>query len=213
MDGQQKFINKVGYSEMYEWAKIPDNIFGVFVTFDDREPNKIIPTKSASDSILGITTIQSTVESDNPDHWKYSYLCNEVGDRYLKKERIGIGVKEYDQVNELSYIHTMPMDHFVEVHTPQYDKDREYVPRTARREWVRVNLIGKVIVLDNGECKPGEWCEPYTGKEKKNFGHAVPADFSRPGTKFYVLQRLTEKSIEIVMSPTLNKFINSKKDE
>lgn len=212
MNGQQKFINKVGYSEMYEWAKIPDNnIFGVFVTFDKREPQKIVPAKSASDNILGVSTIQSTIESDDPDHWKYSYLCNEVGDRYLKKERIAIGVKEYDQVNELSYIHTMPMDHFVEVHTPQYDKNREYIPRSGRREWVRVNLVGKVIVLDNGECKPGEWCQPYTGKEKKNFGLAVPADMNVPGYKFYVLDRLTEKSIEITMSPTLNKYVASKK--
>lgn len=212
MNGQQKFINKVGYSEMYEWAEIPNNnIFGVFVTFDKREPQKITPTKSASDDILGVSTIQSTIESDDPEHWKYSYLCNEVGDRYLKKERIGIGVKEYDQVNELSYIHTMPMDHFVEVHTPQYDKNREYIPRSSRKEWVRVNLIGKVIVLDNGECKPGEWCQSYTGKEKKNFGLAVPADMNVPGYKFYVLSRLTEKSIEITMSPTLNKYVAPKK--
>lgn len=212
MNGQQKFINKVGYSEMYEWAEIPNNnIFGIFVTFDKREPQKITPTKSASDDILGVSTIQSTIESDDPEHWKYSYLCNEVGDRYLKKERIGIGVKEYDQVNELSYIHTMPMDHFVEVHTPQYDKNREYIPRSSRKEWVRVNLVGKVIVLDNGECKPGEWCQPYTGKEKKNFGLAVPADMKVPGYKFYVLGRLTEKSIEITMSPTLNKYVAPKK--
>ena len=68
-------------------------------------------------------------------------------------------------------------------------------------------MIGKVIVRDNGKCKPGEYCQPNsTGKSKKQRGYAVPADMNVYGWKFYVTQRITENTIEIVMSPTMNKL-------
>lgn len=204
------YINPVGYSEMYEWSEIPtESPFGLFVTFDIDNPGKILPTRSASSDILGVTTIQATQTSDDPNNWKYAYLCNEVGDKFLKNDKIAIGVKEYDQIEEFSYIHTRPYNHFVQVPSKFYDPGKEYVKRTNRKEWVRVNLLGKVIIRDNGQCKPGEYCQPNTtGKSKKMRGYAVPADYKVNGCKFYVTQRITENTIEIVMSPTLNKLIN-----
>lgn len=213
---QDNYINPVGYSEMYEWSD-PSGIespYGLFVTFDyAHHPDKIVPVKSGSSDILGVTTIQAVDTSDDPSNWKYAYMCNEVGDKFLKNDKIAIGVKEYDQVEEFSYIHTRPYNHFVQVPSKVYDPKREYVKRSNRREWVRVNLLGKVIVRDNGKCKPGEYCQPNsTGKSKKMRGYAVPADWNVIGWKFYVTQRITENSIEIVMSPTINKY-NDPKDE
>lgn len=206
---QDNYINPVGYSEMYEWSEIPaESPYGLFVNFDLHDPNKIKTVSSASQDILGVTTIQTVQTSDDPENWKYSYLCNEVGDKFLKNDKIAIGVKEYDQLEEFSYIHTRSYNHFVQVPTKGYDQKREYVKRSNRKEWVRVNLIGKVIVRDNGECKPGEYCQPNsTGKSKKMRGYAVPAEMDTIGTKFYVTQRITENTIEIVMSPTMNKNI------
>jgi len=204
------YINPVGYSEMYEWSEIPaESPYGLFVTFDQHDPAKIIPVKSASsEQIIGVTTIQTTQVSDDPNNWKYAYLCNEVGDKFLKNDKIAIGVKEYDQIEEFSYIHTRPYNHFVQVPSKHYNPSQEYVKRTNRKEWVRVNLLGKVIVRDNGGCKPGEYCQPNTtGKSKKMRGYAVPADMEVLGWKFYVTQRITENTIEIVMSPTMNKLI------
>lgn len=213
-DNSMNYINPVGYSEMYEWSEIPsESPYGLFVKFDDNDPSKIVPVKSASADILGVTTIQTTQTSDDPDNWKYAYLCNEVGDKFLKNDKIAIGVKEYDQIEEFSYIHTRPFNHFVQVPSKFYDPTKEYVKRTNRKEWVRVNLLGKVIVRDNGECKPGEYCQPNsTGKSKKMRGYAVPADMNVYGWKFYVSQRITENTIEIVMSPTLNKLIDINND-
>lgn len=204
-----EYINPVGYSEMYEWAEIPaESPYGLFVTFSDEYPDKIEPVRSGSDErILGVTTIQTTITSDDPNNWKYAYMCNEVGDKFLKNDKIAIGVKEYDQVEEFSYIHTRPYNHYVQVPSQYYDPKQEYVKRSNRKEWVRVNLVGKVIVRDNGKCKPGEYCQPNaTGKSKKQRGYAVPANMKVYGWKFYVTQRITENTIEICMSPTLNKL-------
>lgn len=198
----QKFITPVGYSEMYEWAEVPDVVFARFVQFDTRDPEKIIPYKGGV--LLGVSTIQSLVTSDDPDEWKYAYLVNEVGDKYLKKEKLAVGIKEYDQLNEISYIHTQPYEHYINVPSSYLNTSTQYTKRTKRREWVRVNLIGKVIVYDNGTCNPGEFCSPYEGKEKIYFGTAVPYDGGK--YKFYVTKRFSDKTIEIVNAPLTNTY-------
>lgn len=140
-----EYINPVGYSEMYEWAEIPaESPYGLFVTFSSENPDKIEPVKSGSnEQILGVTTIQTAHTSDDPNNWKYAYMCNEVGDKFLKNDKIAIGVKEYDQIEEFSYIHTRPYNHYVQIPSQYYDPKQEYVKRSNRKEWVRVNLIGK----------------------------------------------------------------------
>jgi trimeric autotransporter adhesin len=211
---KSEYINPVGFSEMYEWSEIPfESPFGLFVKFDHRKgrhPNRIVPTNDATD-VIGITTVQSVDTSDNPDKWKYAYLCNEVGDKYLQKETLAVGTKQYDQFNEISYIKTSPYEHFIQVPTQNYRPDVEYVPRTKRKEWVRVNLLGKVIVRDDGTCEAGQYCQPYIGKEKKKYGTATISDDSL-GWKFYVTQRITENTIEILNSPMTN-ILNKNTDE
>ena len=146
-------IQKFGFSEMYEWVEVPPkNVsrFGKFVQFDN-------------------------VDSDNPEQWHMKNISNEYGDLYLKKERLAVGSKVYDQLNELSYITTYPYEHHIPIENDKYDSTKQYVKRTSRAEWIRVNLLGKVIVEDNGECVPGQFCTPYTGKLIKYMGTAIPS--------------------------------------
>lgn len=192
-------IQKFGFSEMYEWADIQKASLGLFVTFDTTNPETIVPYgENNNDYILGISTINSSIESDNPDHWKYAYMCNEVGDLYLKREKLAVGQKVYDQVLEFNYIQTRPWEHFIPIENEHFDKTKQYIERTRRSEWVRVNLMGKVIVKDNGECVPGQYCQPYTGKLIKNFGTAVPASNDVNIKKFYVISRLSKNTILIL---------------
>lgn len=191
------FIQKFGYAEMYEWSD-PQNVpnrLGIFVQFDKNNPDKIVPYDNGI--ILGVSTINSTIISDNPDHWKNAHLCNEVGDLYLKKEKLAVGQKVYDEVLEFNYIVTRPWEHFITVDNEAYNPEQNYVPRTNRFEWSKVNLIGKCIVRDNGECKVGEFCMPYDGRLKEKFGTAIPAKDDAK-FKYYVLQRLTDKTIMIL---------------
>lgn len=193
-------IQKFGYTEMYEWSELPlqENRLGRFVTFDKNNPNKINLAHD-DDYIAGISTICAQDTSDDPQEWKYSYMCNEYGDLYLQKERLAVGTKQYDQFKEMNYIRTYPWEHFIRIENQYINKELKYVPRTRRQEWIRVNLLGKVIVKDNGKCLPGEFCTVYNGKIKELFGTAIPYDKDKnTNKKFYVLERLSENTILIL---------------
>jgi len=192
-------IQKFGYSEMYEWDEVPKSEYrlGRFVTFSSTNPDKIVAVSSSSQMIIGITTVNSLLESDNPDEWKYKSMCNEYGDLYLKKERLAVGEKVYDQLTEMNYIQTRPWEHYITIDNKFYNPDNKYVKRTNRQEWVRVNLMGKAIVEDNGECKAGQYCKPYTGKIKALQGTAIPAT-NKDENSFYVIDRLSEKTILVL---------------
>lgn len=193
-------IQEFGYTEMYEWAKVinNENKLGKFVTFDKEISGKITFAHD-NDEILGVSTVCAVNTSDDPDEWKYSYLCNEYGDLYLKKERLAVGTKLYDQYSEMNYIKTYPWEHFIKIENKYLDKNKKYVKRSNRPEWIRVNLIGKTIVQDNGECKPGEYCTVYSGKMKELWGIAIPYDSKKTkNKKFYVLERLSDNTILIL---------------
>ena len=194
-----ELIQGFRFIEMYEWEQVPDPQFklGRFVTFSKTKPNKIVAAQDTDEYIVGVTTVNSVLESDNPDEWKYKNLCNEYGDMYLRKEKLAVGQKVYDQLLEMNYIKTSPWEHYIPIPNKYYDDSKKYVKRTNRAEWVRVNLLGKAIVEDNGECKPGEYCTIYTGKIKNLRGTVIPAQEDSKH-KYYVLERLSDKTILIL---------------
>lgn len=198
-EDNNELIQKFGYSEMYEWFEIPrpEHKLGRFVTFSEDAPDKIVPVSKKGQFVLGVTTVNSLCDSDDPNTWRYKNICNEYGDTYLRKERLAVGNKVYDQVNEINFIRTYPWEHYVPIENQYYKKDLEYVKRSNRQEWIRVNLMGKCVVFDDGKCKAGEWCTPYNGKIKELQGSAVPAT-DEDTVKFYVLERVSEKTIIIL---------------
>ena len=199
----EKLIQPFGYTEMYEWARTPsDRRFGLFVQFNKRYPNMIEPCHSGDGVLAGVSSICSVIESDNPQQWKYAYMCNSVGDVFMKEETLAIGVKCYDQHNELSYISTRPWKHYVKVPNKYLDKEKKYVQRTSRNEWVRVTLLGKALVEDDGSLVPGEFCMPYIGDDIQKAGTAVKWD-GKSNHKFYILERMTDNTVLIVIN-TLN---------
>ena len=191
-----KLMNKFGYSEMYEWSelfKFDIVPYGRFVTFDNNEPGKI-RLGHTSDYIIGVTTINTVCTSDNPEEWQGKYLCNEYGDCLLQEKDIATAHECYDDVKELQYIATIKDTKIVPIINDEYDSTKEYIPRSERQEWIRVNLIGKCIVVDNGECQPGKFCT--VGEN----GIAKPTDISRGMpyvNKWYVIDRLTDNTIMI----------------
>lgn len=194
-----KFINSVGYSEMYEWLEIPlKNQLGRFVQFSKEDPEKI-EYFNGKGHLLGITTIQSTITSDDPNEWKYAYMCSEVGDRFLKKEHIAVGTKQYDQHLELAYIKTSPYEYLNTVTSNHYNKDLKYVKRSNRSEWIRVNLLGKVIIEDDGSCNGGDFCQPLVSKYNIENGKATK--YKSGKYRYYVLRRITDNTIEILNIP------------
>ena len=196
----EKLIQPFGYTEMYEWTKTPANQrFGLFVQFSKRYPDRIELCHSKDGVLAGVSSICSAVESDNPQQWKYAYMCNSVGDVFMKEETLAVGVKCYDQHNELSYISTRPWKHYVKVPNKYLDTTKKYVPRTARNEWVRVVLLGKALVVDDGTLSPGEYCMPYIGDDMQKAGTAVKWD-GKSSHKFYVMERMTDSTVMIVIN-------------
>ena len=188
-----KLMNKFGYSEMYEWSELfKFNIvpYGRFVSFDNNEPGKI-KLANNDDNIIGVTTINSVITSDDPNEWQGKYLCNEYGDCFLQKKDKAAAVNAYDDINEMPYIATYKDSEVVPVVNDTFDKSRIYKKRSERPEWVRVNLLGKCIVVDDGNCKPGGYCTV-----SKEGGIAVPCDNIEP-KKYYVIDRLTDNTIMI----------------
>ena len=70
-----------------------------------------------------------------------------------------------------------------------FDKDREYIPRSERREWSPVGLVGRLVVVDDGSCKVGGFVSARNG-----IGHAT---FRDTGVK--MLKRLDETHIEVLI--------------
>jgi len=70
---------------------------------------------------------------------------------------------------------------------PDWNPSDKYVPRSERPEWVKVGLIGQIVVNDDGTCKPGGYC-----KASQN-GIATSSDDG-----FYVMKRLDESHVLIL---------------
>ena len=170
--------------------------YGRFVAFDS-ESNGKIRLAHSGDYVIGVTTINSTITSDDPEEWQGKYMCNEFGDLFLQEHSKAIAEKQFDSKLELPYISTIKKTEMIPVINEEFDSNKEYVKRSDRQEWIRVNLLGKCIVVDNGECQPGKFCRV------SNDGIAIPSDYSILSkgmpyvNNWYVIDRITEHTILI----------------
>lgn len=191
----QDIMNKFGYSEMYEWSelfKFDINPFGRFVTFSKEQPGKIVLANDNDKGlILGVTTINSVMTSDDPNEWQGKYLANEYGDHMFKYVNKANAQLSYDERLEMPLITTYKTKDIKPVINPDFDSTLKYEKRSDRKEWIRVHLLGKCIVTDNGECEPGKYCT--IGEN----GIAIPFIMPKAIFKYYVIDRLSENTIMI----------------
>lgn len=174
------------WSELFKYDIVP---FGRFVTFDKNSNGKI-KLANDNDFIIGVTTINSACVSDDPDEWQGKYLCNKYGDVLLQEKDIVHAYNGYDDIGEFKYIGTINNKEVVPIVNEYYRPDMPYKKRSDRNEWIRVNLLGKCIVQDDGSLLAGSWCT--VGKD----GIAVLAH-NQAINKYYVIDRLTQDTIMI----------------
>lgn len=196
---KEQSVQPFGYAEMFEWKNMPDNLrdrAGLFVQFSESEPDKI--EKWHGGTICGVTTSCFAVLSDNPAEWPGSYKTTPSGGYIYEKKDIAVGNKVYDQNNEMNIMRTYPYTVYKKVKSDNYNEAARYVPRANRPEWQAVTVRGKCIVYDDGTCEAGGWCKPYfTG----DFDKAGIATAGIDGdTKYYVLRRLTENTILVLIN-------------
>jgi hypothetical protein len=71
------------------------------------------------------------------------------------------------------------------INSEEFNSNYSYVPRSKRKEWIPVGLMGKLYVRDNGLCVPGKKCSCLNG-------------IAVPGTDWSVLSRSGPNSIRIL---------------
>ena len=181
---------------MYEWLKVPENtsLFGKIVQFSPDDPGKI-EFYDGTGVIVGVSSINSLIESDNPDEWQGKNLADKYGDIYLKKSTVIKSKKCYDDVEELSYMSTFQEESISPIINEKYDTNQKFIPRTDRLEWVRVCLLGKCIVEDDGSCIPGKFCRPYAGTDNSLHGTCT---YSPIPTSLYVIARISSNTILVL---------------
>ena len=145
--------NGADYAEYFEWYD--DNINnedrrGLFVTLNG---DKIKLASKDDTYILGIISCNPTVIGDSADlYWKDQY----------KRDVFGIPIYSEESENNL-------------VLNPDYDSNKEYIPRSDRKEWDPVGLMGKLICIDDGTCEVNGYCYPSTNGigTKSDHGYRV----------------------------------------
>lgn len=148
------------YAELFEWADGGGNEdrAGLFVTITDGDRIRLA---DSDDEVLGVVSATACMIGGDPMDWHRRWLTDSLG-RYLTNED---GSR---------------------VVNPQYRADEEYIPRSMRKEWGTIGLLGRLRVRDDGSCKVGGKCTVG------NSGKATAGD------RWIVLKRIAPEVVEIL---------------
>ena len=167
------------YAEYFEWSdRNPDNEdrVGLFVTFDESEPEKIRLANN-DDYILGIVSGMPSVIGNGDEEWKKRYVLDDFG-RYIQE------TFEYEEDGK-----TKTGTKWKE--NPEYDSTKPYAPRDERAEWSAIGLVGILSVYDDGTCQVNGYCKC------KNNGIATVAE--KGADTYRVIKRVTDNIVKVVL--------------
>lgn len=183
------------YAELFEWLDgNPNNEdrAGLFVTLDE---DKLRIASPYDDFILGVVSGNPSVVGDvHDDQWKGMYLYDIYGRPLYEDVEVPDEVMEHPDPEH-------PGETIIEVivsaHTetrqklnPDYDHTKTYIPRTERPEWAAVGMMGKLVVRDDGSCKPNGYA---------TIGDGGYATVTTERTKYRVMQRLDATHVQILI--------------
>lgn len=145
------------YAEMWEIeGGNPDNEDwrGYFVTVN---ANNKICKASPNDYILGaISTTPCVIGDVQSEIWHDMYLKDVFGEKLIETVEVE---ETIDEDGIVTPAHTAKRW----VLNPEYDPDKKYISRDQRPEWATVGLMGKLVVIDDGTCVPGQFCKVADG--------------------------------------------------
>jgi len=183
------------YAELFEWldGNVNDeDRVGLFVTLD----GEYIRIAEPSDRIiLGIVSGNPSIVGDvHDDQWQGMYLYDIYGRPLFEDVQVpDETIEEPDPEDPTKTITRI----LIPAHTerrqkinPDYDNTQTYIPRTQRKEWACVGMMGKLVVRDDGTCEVnGYACVGEGGKATK----------SESETKYYVMARINEDHVRILI--------------
>lgn len=123
-------VSSADYAEYFEWSDSnPSNEdrVGYFVSLTSERKIQVSGT-----NILGIISATPGVIGNAPQEWPKKYLLDKWG-REIIDETTGLPKLNHE-----------------------YDETQTYIPRSERREWSPVGMLGMLRVRDDGTCKVGD---------------------------------------------------------
>lgn len=179
------------YAEYFEWADgnpEGEDRVGLFVTFDEQDPEKI-KIASAGDYILGIVSGHPNTIGNGDEDWRGRYVLDEFG-RYIEE------TYKYEEMwqDKDGIKHTETKEGIRYKENPEYDPDELYIPREERSEWSAIGMVGVLSVYDDGTCQVNGYCRCGDG------GIATLAE-TRTFDTYRVIQRISDNIIKVVIKP------------
>lgn len=179
------------YAEYFEWEDgNPGNEdrIGLFVAIT---PSGKIKIAQNDDDVIGVVSgISSVVGNAHEDAWNGMYMRDVYGRPLTEEIDVLEETGEYEGGDEehLGEPVMKPVKHTVLKVNPEYDSSKPYVPRSKRKEWGIVGLLGQLVVNDDGTCVAGQRCT--VGED----GHATA------GTQWRVIRRLDANHVVLLAS-------------
>lgn len=178
------------YAEYFEWADgNPDNEDrrGLFVTLKDGK----LEIAHVGDYILGVTSSFPSVIGNGDEEWRKRWLFDDFGSPIIEtfEYKTGKVLWEADPEDETKMIskeEVVTGTRWKE--NPDYDPSQTYIPRSQRKEWIPVGMMGVVTVHDNGRCVANGYCSILDG-------FAVPTE----NRGYFVIKRISDDLIQIVI--------------
>ena len=179
------------YAEYFEWADgNPNNEdrIGRFVALDGR---KIKIAESDEDYIVGIISgNQSIIGNASEDSWNDMYMRDRFDRLIYEDVEVEREEPVYNPVTGEIDVTTITLTEKHIKLNPDYDPEVEYIPRSERKEWGIVGMLGQIRVIDDGTCQVNGYCKP-----SKN-GIATHTD-DKSG--YRVLERIDDNLIRVIM--------------
>lgn len=168
------------YAEfVYEWwddNKDNEDRIGYFVSFKDKKLMKA----TSNSPIIGITSGNPSVVGNGDEDYYHKYERDEfnriVWEDVVDEETGNITKNGRMKVSD-SYDSTLHPN---------------YIPRSERKEWDYVGMIGVIPVRDDGTCIAGQYCV------SNDEGIATYTD-TRTFDSFIVLERVSDNIIKVLM--------------
>jgi trimeric autotransporter adhesin len=151
--------------------------------------NKMIQHISISNTMSKLdiknkTDVKNMIEQNKSCIKKINDIKHELqmlpDDKSLIQETVKrFGLSENDPIyNEL--INVKPQKK--KLMSDNFNSSKQYVPRSQRKEWIPVGLVGKIVVRDDGSCIPYKYCDCVNG-------------IATNGTKWKVMKRISPNTV------------------
>ena len=171
------------YAEYFEWADgNPNNEDrrGYFVTLDGE---KIRKANENDEYLLGIGSGMPAVIGNNDEEWMGRYILDDFG-AFISEEFEYTEIQR-DEKGKVIGVITKIGTKFKE--NPDYDPNKEYIPREYRPEWNAIGMMGVLSVRDDGTCHVNGYCKPNAD------GIATAAE-----SGYRVIKRINDHMVKVI---------------